>query len=192
MKILTIVLLALALAPAAMAQTAKKKHKTAPAPQAETKQAAKATKTNEEGPSGGVPGEPDIDGCGLGWQVTDSQSIIGAITRGTTNGTVPPSFGMTSGSLGCKKVPFTKRDQAGATYAVSNYDSLRIEMAEGQGEVLAAFARTLGCGDTAAFGRMTKKNYGTLLEGQSTPVRMFYKVKQQIQLDPALTASCAV
>ncbi|MBI3558061.1 MAG: DUF3015 family protein, partial [Deltaproteobacteria bacterium] len=149
-------------------------------------------KANEDGPSGGVPGEPDIDGCGLGWQVTDSQTIIGAITRGTTNGTVPPSFGMTSGSLGCKKVPFTKRDQAGAAYAATNFDALRLEMANGRGETLEAFARTMGCDDTVAFGRMTQKNYGTLLDGQTSPVRMLFKVKQQIQLDAALSASCAV
>ena len=190
MKLFTIVLLALALAPAANAQTAtpKKKHKAAAA----AAPAPKPVAAPDEGPSGGVPGEPDIDGCGLGWQVTNSQTIIGAITRGTTNGTVPPTFGMTSGSLGCKKVSFTVRDKAGAVYAVSNFDSLRLEMAEGRGEVLDAFARTMGCSDTAAFDRMTQKNYGTILDGNTTPVRMFFKVKQQIQLDPKLATSCAV
>ncbi|MBI3544523.1 MAG: DUF3015 family protein [Deltaproteobacteria bacterium] len=182
MKAFLSVFLIATLVPAFALADSKKKHKasaatTSSAPAAEEhKAASKPAPADTEERSGAVAGEPDTDGCGLGWQVTSSKTIIGSITRGTTNGTIPPSFGMTSGTLGCRKHPFTKRDQAGAVYAVSNFDQLRIEMAEGRGEVLEGFARTIGCDDAAAFGQMTQKNYRAITE-KASAVRMFLNVK---------------
>lgn len=143
--------------------------------------------------SGAVAGEPDTDSCGLGWQVTNKKTIAGSITRGTTNSVVPPSFGMTSGTLGCARHPWTKRETEGAVYAISNYDRLKIEMAEGHGEFLDGFARVIGCGDTQSFGRALQRNYRQLLDGGSaSPVRMFMNVQQQIKGDATLAVNCSV
>lgn len=143
--------------------------------------------------SGAVPGEPEIDGCGLGWQVTDKKTIIASVTRGTTNSVVPPSFGMSSGTLGCAKADFSKRDQEGVVYALSNYEPLSIDMAQGHGEYLEAFARTLGCNDAVvdAFGRMTQAKYGVISAGgKATPVQAYRNLKRQIQADPVLSRGC--
>lgn len=51
-----------------------------------------------------------MDGCGLGWEVTSSETMIGTTTRGTTNAVVPPTFGMTTGTLGCKKLDIASND----------------------------------------------------------------------------------
>lgn len=144
--------------------------------------------------SGAVAGEPDTDGCGLGWQVTAKKTIIASITRGTTNSIVPPSFGMTSGTLGCAQHPFTKRDEQAAVYAMTNFDSLTIDMAEGKGEYLEGFARTLGCQDQALgeFSRMTQSNYRSISEGgKASAVKMMNHVKDQIRQNPVLSAACS-
>src|SRR5271170_3615642 len=89
---------------------APKHHKKKAAPAAQPASTPSA-ETSER--SGAVAGEPDTDGCGLGWQVTDKKTIIGSLTRGSTNSFIPPSFGMTSGTLGCRKHEFSMRDQEG-------------------------------------------------------------------------------
>jgi len=131
------------------------------------------------------------DGCGLGWQVTQKTTFSATTTRGTTNGFVPPTFGMTSGTMGCARHDLAKKDEPAAIYAVNNYETLTVEMAEGRGEILTGFARTLGCDDGAisAFGQMTQKNYRNLPSGA---LDMFRSVKTQISLDPVLAVSCGV
>ena len=197
MKTALFTLLVLSLSSAvALAQdttTTTKKHKKKSTTSDSSSQPAPAPSKSAENSerSGAVSGEPDTDGCGLGWQVTDKKTIIGSLTRGSTNSIVPPSFGMTSGTLGCRKHEFSKRDEAGVTYAVSNYDSLRIQMAEGRGETLDAFARTMGCSNTAAFGRMTQSGYSRIMTSDSqTAVQMFRNVKGEINRDPALAVDC--
>src|SRR4051812_42927982 len=80
--------------------------------------------------------QPDTDSCGLGWQVTQKKTLSAKTTRGTTNAFVPPTFGMTTGTIGCAQHPLSKRDVEGALYATTNFDELSVEMAEGQGEFL--------------------------------------------------------
>lgn len=164
------------------------------APVANTQDSESASNNSSSGRSGGVSGEPDTDGCGLGWQVTDKKTIAASITRGTTNGTVPPSFGMSSGTLGCAKHPFAKRDQAGVVYAATNFDALSLEMARGQGEYLDGFARVFGCSDAkvSEFNHMVQTQYRTISEGgKANAVRLYLNVKKQVQIDPVLHAHCS-
>jgi hypothetical protein len=187
-KILFAFLIAGLVPAAAFAQT-HKKHKAMPS-------APAAAAQNDSAPaerSGAVANEPDTDGCGLGWQVTDKKTIAASITRGTTNGVIPPSFGMTTGTLGCSKHPFAKRDQQGVVYALTNYDSLNIEMAEGHGEYLEGLARSMGCNDAAfgEFSHVTQTNYRTISEGgKANAVKMFLNIKKQIKQNPALATNC--
>lgn len=135
------------------------------------------------------------DGCGLGWQVTNKTTMSATTTRGTTNAFIPPTFGMTTGTIGCARHDIAKRDEAAAAYAVNNYDSLTTEMAEGHGEVLAGFARTLGCNDASmeSFSQMTQKNYKSLVStGEQPALNMFDQVKTHIKQDAVLSASCGV
>ena len=140
--------------------------------------------------------DPDKgDGCGLGWQVTQKRTMIATTTRATTNGFVPPTFGMTSGTIGCEQHSFAKNEEAGAKFAYNNFDSLSIEMAEGNGEFLAAFARTLGCNDNAVehFGAFTQKNYRSIIRSEKTSaVEMFKNVRTQMSKDAVLATQCKV
>lgn len=132
------------------------------------------------------------DGCGLGWQVTQKKTMLGTTIRGTTNAVVPPTFGMTSGTMGCDQHSIAKNDMEAAKFAYNNQDSISIEMAQGQGEYLAGLAKTLGCDDQvqAEFAKMTQDNYASIVgEGQSA-LRLIQNVKSQIKKNPVLSESC--
>lgn len=131
------------------------------------------------------------DACGLGWQVTDKRTLLATVIRGTTNSVVSYGFGMTSGTMGCEKHEIAKKDEDTVRFVATNIEPLSVEMAEGQGEFLHAFARSMGCGDQVVgqFGQMTQKNYQSLIETQSG-VKMFKEVKRQISQDPVLSQGC--
>ncbi len=138
-------------------------------------------------------GEPTIDSCGLGWQVTDKHTFLATTTRGTTNAFIPPTFGMTSGTIGCEQLQFAKNEEGAVNFAVTNYDSITQDMASGRGEYLVGFARTMGCSSAASqsFGQMTQKNYKNIV-GQGGSLEMYQNVKAQIQQDAVLSISCGV
>ena len=132
-------------------------------------------------------------GCGLGWEVTKSTTLSATTTRGTTDTSLPNTFSMTSGTSGCAKHPIAKNDMPAFEYAVVNHDALTIEMAQGQGENLTAFARTLGCGDgaVARFGQMAQSHYGQITGGgTAAPAEFFDRVKGQVSADPVLSLAC--
>jgi hypothetical protein len=135
------------------------------------------------------------DGCGLGWQVTDKKTWIGTTTRGTTNAFVPPTFGMTSGTIGCEQHPIAKNDQAAATYVATNFDALSVQMAEGHGEYIHGLAKAMGCDDSvvADFGNMTRTHYKTLMDQNTTSgAELFENVKSQVQKNAVLAGHCSV
>jgi hypothetical protein len=136
---------------------------------------------------------PDTDSCGLGWQVTQKKTLSATTTRGTTNAFVPPTFGMTTGTIGCAQHPLSQRDVDGARYAYNNFDVLSIEMAEGQGEFLKGFALTMGCDASSveAFSHMTQSHYRSIMnEGKASRLEMFDNVKSELKNDPVLSARC--
>jgi hypothetical protein len=121
------------------------------------------------------------DGCGLGWQVTNKKSFLATTTRQSTNSVVPPSFGMSSGTIGCDQHSFAKRDVDAMNYVATNYESLKVEMAEGSGEFLQSFASVMGCTDSAAFGKMTQKNYRTIVGEGNSSTAIFNNVKSELK-----------
>lgn len=148
--------------------------------------------------AGGSSGEGNwdkSDGCGLGWQVTDKKTWFGTTTRGTTNAFVPPTFGMTSGTMGCEQHPIAKNETEAAAYAYNNYDSLSVEMAQGQGEYVAGLAKAMGCDDSSVqtFGKMTQENYKDIMgSDKSSAMDMYENVKTQIKNNPTLAVNCRV
>jgi len=137
---------------------------------------------------------PPSTGCGLGWQITKKRTFLATTTRGTTDAFVPPSFGMTSGTIGCAKHDFAKNNVEATTYVVKNFENLRIEMAEGRGESLAALARTMGCSDAAVahFGEMTRSQYETIMNDASreSPVQVLMNIDAAVKANASLSAAC--
>ncbi len=136
------------------------------------------------------PGGSDM--CGLGWSVTQKKSFLGSTTRTSTNFTIPPTFGMTSGTINCDQHSLAQRDLPAAKVVVANYDVLKVEMASGSGETLAALAQTMGCSEAAvpAFGKSMQKNYEKIIGSSS--LDMFENVKSQVKQEKALAQACAV
>lgn len=137
---------------------------------------------------------PDVDSCGPGWAVIQKRTLSATTTRQTINlGGILPTFGMTSGTMGCAQMPLSTLEEAAVKYTYTNKDSLMMEMAEGQGEILTAYAQTLGCSDGAidAFSKMTQRNYRQITrDGEATGIELFQNVRAQMKNDPLLVAGC--
>lgn len=85
-------------------------------------------------------------GCGLGWAVASKNTLVSATTRTITNATFSNQiFGTTSGTSGCARHPIVQKFQESLYFARINSDRLKMEIAQGQGEYVTAYAATFGC-----------------------------------------------
>ena len=99
-------------------------------------------------------------GCGLGAMIIkdDSSAVLLAL-QATTNGTSGnQTFGITSGTLGCKKTKFVLNDQA-AEFVAANMDTLAKEIAKGEGESIDTLAELLNIKDKETFASNLQANY---------------------------------
>ncbi len=136
----------------------------------------------------GSPGGSDF--CGLGWEVTQKKSFLATTTRGTTNAFVPPTFGMTTGTIGCDQHSLAKRDVPAAQFVAGHYDALLMDMAQGEGESLQALAQSMGCSNMEAFGNMTRREFSSLTEGADS-MELVRRLREEARKDAALSG-CSV
>src|SRR5216684_9197681 len=91
-------------------------------------------------------GNHPMAGCGLGYLLLSNKDnekvtqVVGATTNGTFGS---QTFGISSGTSGCTEDGTVKVARATEVYAEVNLDSLRREMAAGQGEFVNTFAKLL-------------------------------------------------
>ena len=122
-------------------------------------------------------GNHPMAGCGLGYLLlshgdnSKGTQILGA----TTNGTGVQTFGISSGTSGCTEDGAVKLAKSAETYAEVNLDSLRREMAEGQGEYVRTFASLLGAKgkNVDALVDVFHSNYTTLFASSDTDTTQF-------------------
>ncbi|MFA5976199.1 MAG: DUF3015 family protein [Elusimicrobiota bacterium] len=98
-----------------------------------------------------VGGNHTMAGCGLGYLLLSNkdQSKATQILGATTNGTsYSQTFGITSGTSGCTEDGAVKLARATEVFAEVNLNSLRQEIAAGQGEYVSTFASLLGATET--------------------------------------------
>ncbi len=119
-----------------------------------------------------------LDGCGLGWQVNDKKTYTATTTRGTTNAFVPPTFGMTTGTMGCDKLDVGRNDKEAADYVATNFETLKSELAVGQGEYVSALAKTMNC-SSAQFGTEIQKHYDSVVAPAANAVQLYKGIKAQ-------------
>jgi len=137
--------------------------------------------------------------CGVGTMLFGgSNGIISQTWENSTNRAFSGGSSISSGTSGCKHngnfLSFEERthDQQ-LLYVNANYEELMLEMADGRGEVLEAFAQTLGCdrGLMPEFTRMARSRYGQIFSDEKTsPEQMLLNVKQQIKANPRLESGC--
>ncbi len=119
-----------------------------------------------------------LDGCGLGWQVTDKKTYTATTTRGTTNAFVPPTFGMTTGTIGCEQLEVGMNDKEAADYVATNFEALKSELAAGQGEYVSALAKTMNC-SASEFGVQIQQNYQTVVAPAATAADLYNNIKAE-------------
>src|ERR1700687_45132 len=88
-------------------------------------------------------GNHPMAGCGLGYLLfsnkdnTKATQVLGATTNGPFG---TQTFGITSGTSGCTEDGAVKMARATDVYVDVNFDSLRQEMATGEGEYVNTLA----------------------------------------------------
>jgi len=102
-------------------------------------------------------------GCGLGSVIIkDSSSAVMLAIQATFNGTSGnQTFGITSGTSGCKKTKFVMNERA-EEFVASNMDTLAKEISVGHGESIDTLAELLNIEDTATFSASLQANYNSI------------------------------
>ena len=108
-----------------------------------------------------------MSGCGLGYLLLthDNNSKVATILGATTNHTFGnQTFGISSGTSGCTEDGAVKLVRQTEVYVEVNFDSLRREMAIGQGEYVDNLATLLGATDATRpeFLKLFKTEYSSL------------------------------
>ena len=116
----------------------------------------------------GVASVNDQTGCGLGAVIIkdDSSAVLLAL-QATTNGTsANQTFGITSGTLGCKKTKLVMNERA-EEFVASNMDQLASEIAQGHGESVDTLAELLNVQDKEGFASALQANYNNIYASQN-------------------------
>ena len=137
----------------------------------------------------------DGSGCGLGAQVFKGQSGVAPhVLAATTNGTSGnQTFGITSGTSGCKADAVVKQEVEQQMFVAANLDNLSQEMAQGQGEYLHALAGLMGCPGSVQgeFANLSQEKYAVLFPtADAQPMAVLIGLKSEMAGRPALAASC--
>jgi len=101
-------------------------------------------------------------GCGLGSIVMGPKGS--QISAATTNGTsYTQFFGITTGTSNCAEDGVAMKDAETRSFAEANFETIRQEMAQGQGENLQVLASLMGC-NQATFGANVRSQYGSIFD----------------------------
>ncbi len=106
-------------------------------------------------------------GCGLGSQIIkdDSTAVMLSLQTTTNMTSGNQTFGITSGTSGCKKTKFVMNERA-EEFVASNMDQLAKEIAKGQGESIDTLAELLNVEDKATFAASLQQNYNSIYTSQ--------------------------
>lgn len=116
----------------------------------------------------GVASVNNQTGCGLGAVIIkdDSSAVLLAL-QATTNGIFAnQTFGITSGTLGCKKTKLVMNERA-EEFVASNMDQLASEIAKGHGESVDTLAELLNVENKAEFASALQANYNKIYASQN-------------------------
>ena len=133
-------------------------------------------------------------GCGLGSLIFSSNKKIPQILAIITNGVLgSQTFGITTGTSGCKASGWVKVLQKQHDYMVANFNSLQKEGAEGTGEILDGLASAFGCAaeNYDNFGVVVQDSYSKVFSSQSPDAALEF-LRTELQASPHhLTDKCS-
>ena len=107
-------------------------------------------------------------GCGLGSVlIKDDSSALMLAIQATTNGTSGnQTFGITSGTSGCKKTKLVMNERT-SEFVAANMDTLAKEIAVGHGESLDTLDELLEVKNKLAFNSKLQSNYNKIYSSKS-------------------------
>lgn len=109
-------------------------------------------------------------GCGLGSMIIQKNAKVSQTLAATTNATLLTQlFGITSGTSNCTSNSMVMVEQEAVMFADANFQTLKVELARGEGESVRAMAELVGCKEhTQSFGASAKAQYSALFQGPNT------------------------
>lgn len=132
-------------------------------------------------------------GCGLGWEVTQKNSLVSSSVRTTTNTILPNTFSMTFGTSGCTKHSIVRNDKEQLYFVEANLEQLAFDTAQGDGEYLRSFASVMGCASVYSdFSSAMRTNYKNLISDQLQPAQFLERVRSTVHLNSKLNLGCSV
>ena len=132
-------------------------------------------------------------GCGLGTYVIKSSGGIMQATAASTNFTVfSKIIGIVAGASNCVPDEGEKAALFQEQFVSKNFISLSKEIAQGDGETLAAFSDSLGC-KHEVFSTVASRLKDAYPQIFSSPgaLSALETAKEQLRKDPALVKSCS-
>jgi hypothetical protein len=135
-------------------------------------------------------------GCGPGWYIFKDVSLVSSSLRGTTNGILFPvtTIGMTFGTSNCSAHKIVDNQGESVKFATLAYHDLVVQMAQGKGEHLAAFANTLGCPwqTQIEFNRTLQASFQRIVPTDAVaPEAIVDQVRVELQTQPLLAQACS-
>lgn len=137
-------------------------------------------------------GNHPMGGCGLGYLLLSHQDnqkvtqVLGATTNGTFGS---QTFGISSGTSGCTEDGAVKLARETEVFAEVNLDTLRSDIASGQGEYVNTFASLLGASEASrpALVQYLHSEYATLFpSAQTSSAEMLSRVAEKLSQHPEL------
>lgn len=108
-------------------------------------------------------------GCGLGSMVITqpNSAILYALQMTTNQSTGTQSFGITSGTMNCRKAKFVHNTRV-QEFVAANMDVLHKEIAKGDGQSLDALVELLDIKESSTFKTKLQENYLAIYKHSDT------------------------
>lgn len=132
-------------------------------------------------------------GCGLGGLIITGKSKSMQLLAVTSNASFgSQTFGISSGTSGCKAKGIVQKQTEQLNYAEANFETLRNEIAQGQGDTLVAFSSLLGCQNSAHLGTTLQAHFGSLFPQEgSSPAVFLAETKDAVRASAVLSNQCS-
>ncbi len=131
-------------------------------------------------------------GCGIGKEIMAEKTGLGSnLIASMLNALpIPNTFFMTTGILGCDTTQTVQNEQQSEIFVARNMDTLAIEIAQGNGDHLAALATLLGVADAdkPVFYSLAKDQYEPLFNTiETSPVTVLTALNTAMLNDTRLS-----
>jgi hypothetical protein len=132
----------------------------------------------------------NMAGCGLGAMFIKDPSRVAQIIAATVNNLISPqTFAITSGTSECYEDGMVKSELKLPIFASVNFESLKQEMAQGQGEYLTSLATLIGIPvkHHEEFFTMTQEKYASFFRSETTTSKeMLVALNEELSAHPLL------